>query len=74
MSTVPSICIGYVDGSSHSSQNISSTAWVIFSSTNMFVGSGGLFQGPTTNNFMEYESVIALLSQASTLGIHHLAV
>jgi ribonuclease HI len=74
MSSVPSLYIGYADGASCPSQNIASTGWVIFSSTNKFVRLGGLFLGPTTNNVVKYEAVIALLNQASALGIHHLVV
>ena len=74
MLIVPSIYIGYADGASHSSHNISSAAWVIFSSTNEFIGSGGLFLGPATNNVVEYEAVVALLTHASALGIRHLVV
>ena len=71
---VPLIYIRYADGASHPSQNIASTAWFIFSYTNEFVGSGGLFLGPATNNVVEYEAVIALLTQASALGIRCLVV
>ena len=69
MSSMTSLYIGYADGVSRPSQNIASVAWVIFSSTNEFVGSGGLFLGPTTNNVAEYEAVIALLNQSFALGI-----
>ena len=71
---MPSLYIGFADGASRPSQNIASAAWVIFSSTNEFVGSGGLFLGPATNKVAEYEAVIALLTQDSTLGIHHFVV
>ena len=74
MLTIPSTYIGYVNGASHSSQNIAYAAWVIFSSTNEFVGSEGIFLGLATNNFVEYEVVIALLSATSTLGICHLVL
>ena len=74
MSTIPSIYIRYVDGSSRTSHNIASATWVIFFSTKEFVGSSGLFLGPATNNVAEYEAVIALLTQSSTLGICCLVV
>ena len=74
MLSVPSIYIGYADATSHTSQNIASVAWVIFSSTNEFIGSGGLFLGLATNNVVEYEAVIDLLTQAYALGIYHLVV
>jgi ribonuclease HI len=66
--------VRYADGASLSSQNIASASWVIFSSTNEFVGSGGLFLGPATNNVAEYEAAIALLTQAFALGICRLVV
>ena len=71
---VASIYIRYVDGASCTSWIIASATWVIFSSTNEFVGLGGLFLGPATNNVVEYEAVIALLTQAFALGIHCLVV
>ena len=74
MSIVPSTYIVYANGASCNSQNIASAIWVIFSSKNKFVGSGGVFSGPTTNNLAKYEAVIKLLSESSTLGIHHLVV
>ena len=74
MSIVPSTYIGYADGASRSSQNIASTAWVIVSSTNEFVGWGGIFSGLATNNIVEYEAFIPLLFEAYTLGIHSLVV
>jgi ribonuclease HI len=74
MSTISSSYIRYADGASRSTQNIASVAWVIFSPTNELVSSGGIFLGPATNNIAEYSAVIELMSEASTLGIHHLVV
>ena len=73
MSTIPSNYIGYVDGASQYTWNIVFASWVIFSPTNELVGSRGIFLGPTTNNVAD-SSVIELLTEASTLGIHHLVV
>jgi ribonuclease HI len=74
MLTTSSTYIGYVDGASRSTRNIASIAWVIFSPTNELVSSGGIYLGPATNNIAEYSAVIKLMSEASTLGIHHLIV
>jgi ribonuclease HI len=74
MSSTPQFHIGYVDGVNRSSQNVASTAWVIFSPSNEFLDSEGIFLGRTTNNLAKYEAVIALMTNASTLGIHSLVV
>lgn len=74
MSSTPPFYIGYTDGANKSSQNVASTAWVIFNSSNEFLDSGGIFLGHATNNLVEYEAVIALMTNASTLGIRSLVV
>jgi hypothetical protein len=74
MSSSSSVYVGYVDGASCSTQNIASTAWVIFSPTDELVSSGGVYLGPATNNIAEYSVVIELLSEALTLGIHHFVI
>ena len=74
MSTIPLFHIGYDDGAKRSSRNIASVAWVIFSPSNEFLDSGGIFLGRATNNIAEYEAIIALMTNASALGIHSLVV
>ena len=74
MSTIPPLHIGYVDGANRSSHNVSSAAWVIFSPSNEFLDSGGIFLGRATNNIVEYDVVIALMTNTSSLGIHSLVV
>ena len=74
MSTILSFHTGYDEGTNRSSRNIASTAGVIFSPTNEFVYSGGIFLGHATNNIAKYEAVIALMTRESTLGIRSLVV
>ena len=74
MSSISLFYIEYVDGANRSSQNAASASWVIFSPSNEFLDSGGIFLGRATNNLDEYEVVIALMTNASTLGIHSLVV
>ena len=74
ISSTPQFYIGYADGMNRSSQHAASAAWVIFNSSNEFIDVGGIFLGHATNNLAEYEAVIALMSNASTLGICSLVV
>jgi hypothetical protein len=66
--------IGFVDGASHSTQNLPSTAWEIYAPTNKLVFLRGVCLGRATNNIVDYSVVIELLIDAISLGIHHLVV
>ena len=59
--------IGFVDGACHSTRNISSTAWVIYSPTDELVSMHGVSLGQMTNNIAEYSTVIELLSESISL-------
>ena len=74
MSSTPLFHIGYADGVNRSSQNAASAAWVIVSPSNKFLDSGDIFLSRATNNIAEYEVVIALMTNASALGILSLVV
>ena len=74
MSSTLQFHIRYVDGANRCSQNAASAAWVIFNPSNEFLDFGGIFLGHATNNLAEYEAVIALMTNASALGIHSLVV
>ena len=74
MSSTPQYYIGYADGTNRCSQNVASATWVIFNPSNEFLYVGGIFLGRATNNLAEYEAVIALMTNASTLGIQTLVV
>jgi ribonuclease HI len=66
--------IGFVDGTSRSTQNLASTAWAIYAPTNELVSLRGVCLGRATNNIAEYSAIIELLIDAISLGIHHLVV
>ena len=74
MSSSPQFYIGYADGVNRCSRHTASAAWVIFNPSNEFVDVGGIFLGHATNNLAEYEAVIALMTNASALGILSLVV
>ena len=74
MSFTPQFYIGYANGVNRCSQHAASVPWVIFNPSNEFVDAGGIFLGYATNNLAEYEVVIALMTNASTLGIRSLVV
>jgi ribonuclease HI len=66
--------IGFVDGASCSTQNLSSTTWAIYAPTNELVSLQGVCLGRATNNIAEYNTVIELLVDAILLRIYHLVV
>jgi ribonuclease HI len=66
--------IGFADGANHSTQNLASAAWEIYAPTNELVSLRGVCLGRATNNIAEYSTVIELLVDAISLGIHHLVV
>lgn len=74
MSSIPQFYIGYADGANRSSRHAASAAWVIFNPSNEFIDAGGIFLGRATNNLVEYEAVIALMTNASALGIRSLVI
>ena len=65
---------GFVDGTSHSTQNLVSTAWAIYTPTNELVSLRGVCLGRATNNIVEYSVIIELLIDVISLGICHLVV
>ena len=66
--------VGFADGACHSTWNISSTAWVIYSPSDELVSMHGVSLGQTTNNIAEYSAVIELLSESISFGIQSLIV
>ena len=66
--------IGFANGACHSTQNISSTAWVIYSPTDELVSIHGVSLGQTMNNIVEYSAIIELLSEAISFGIWSLII
>ena len=66
--------IGFADGACHSTQNISSATWVIYSPSDELVSMHGVSLGQTMNNIAEYSAVIKLLSESISFGIRSLIV
>ena len=66
--------VGFTDGASRSTRNLSSTAWVIYDPVGELVNLQGVCLGPATNNIAEYSAVLELLTKAVDLGIRELLV
>jgi ribonuclease HI len=72
MSSLP--YIGFMDGASHSTQNLASATWEIYAPTDELISLHGVFLGHTINNILEYSAVIELLTDVVSLGIFHLVI
>ena len=72
MSTSLQTYISFADGTCHSTRNISSAAWVIYSPTDELVSMHGVSLGQTTNNIVEYSAITELLSKSISFGIQSL--
>ena len=66
--------VGYADGASRNTRNLSSAAWAIFDLSGELVSFRGVCIGRSTNNIAEYSALIELLSDAITGGIRRLVV
>ena len=66
--------VGFADGASHSTRNLSLAAWVIYNPAGELIDLQDICLGRTTNNVAEYSAVIQLLTEAINLGIHALLV
>ena len=66
--------VGFADGASRSTRNLSSTAWVIYDPAGELIDLQGICLGRTTNNIVEYSAIIELLTEAINLGIRALLV
>ena len=60
---------GFANGTCHHTLNLASIAWVMYSPAHDLVSSGAVFIGPATNNIVEYEVVIGLLTDAASWDI-----
>ena len=65
---------GFANGACHHTLNLSLAAWVLYSPAEYLVSSGTVCLGPTTNNIIEYEAVIGILTEASSQYVHDLVV
>lgn len=66
--------IGYDDGASRSTQNLSSVAWAIFAPNGDLVSMQGICIGHLNNNIVEYNVVVELLSNPISHGICRLVI
>ena len=66
--------VGFADGASRNTRNLSSVAWVIYDPVGELINLQGICLGPTTNNVTEYSVVLELLTEAVNLGIRALLV
>jgi len=66
--------VGYVDGSSHSTQNLSFAAWAIFAPSGELMSFRWICIGRSTNNIAVYSVLIELLSTTISLGIRRIII
>ena len=66
--------VGYVDGASRSTQNLSSVAWDIFTPNGELVSFQGICIGWSTNNIIDYSMLIKLLSDSILFGINRIII
>ena len=65
---------GFIDGACCHTLNLASAAWVLYSPAEDLVSSRAVCIGPATNNIIEYEAVIDLLTEASSQDVCDLVV
>ena len=56
----------FANGACHHTLNLASVAWVLYSPTEYLVSLGAVCIGPSTNNIVEYEVVIGLLTEVAS--------
>lgn len=66
--------IGFAKSACHSTQNLSSAAWILYDPNGELFNFQGICLSRTTNNIVECSAVIELLSEADALGIRYLVV
>ena len=74
MSNYSETYVGYADGASRSTRNLSSAAWAIFDPSGELVSFRGVCIGRSTNNIAEYSALIELLSDTIAHGKRQLIV
>ena len=65
---------GFADSSYCHTLNLTSAAWVLYSLDEDLVCSGAVCIGPATNNIVEYEALIGLLTETSSQYVCDLVV
>ena len=66
--------VGFTDGASCSTRNLSLTAWVIYNPNGELIYLQGICLEWNTNNFVEYSAIIELLTEVIALEICALIV
>ena len=66
--------VGYANGASHSTHNLSSGAWAIFMPSGDLVSFQGICTGRSTNNIVEYGALIELLADVISFCINHIII
>ena len=64
--------VGYANGASRSTKNLSFAAWVIFTPNGELVSLRGICISRSTNNIVEYSAVVKFLSDVISHGIDRL--
>ena len=65
---------GFADGVCCHTLNLTSSAWDLYSPSYDLVSSRAVCIGPATNNIIEYEAVISLLTEATSQDVRDLVV
>ena len=65
---------GFDDGAFLHTLNLASATWFLYALTHDLVILGAICIGPTTNNIVEYQAMIGLLTEAVSRDIHDLVV
>jgi ribonuclease HI len=66
--------IVFADGASRNTQNLASAAWAIYAPMDELISLHNVFLGCATNNIVEYNAIIELLTNAISFGIRHIIV
>jgi ribonuclease HI len=74
MLSPPTYHIGYTDGASRWTQNLTSATWALYTPSHEMLHSSGICLGSTTNNQAEYTVVIGLLADAQHHHIRHFSI
>ena len=65
---------GFTDGACRHPLNLASAAWILCSPAHYFVSSEAICIGLATNNIVEYQAVIGLLTEAASQDVRNLVV
>ena len=66
--------VGYADGASCSTQNLSSASWAIFTPNGNLVSFQGICISRSTNNIVEHSALIEIIYDAISFGIDRIII